>query len=380
MTAEYTYFEWMQSAAVPAPAAAAESAADPLPASPTFFAWLAPSVHAVLPVIEESVLFADAARELTPDAPPAEMSEEERRELSGALLAMVFVADKPAKLHDLARATNRAVEQVKELLEGLRDRTQDDGIRMQEVAEGWVMRTHPRFAAYVMDLTGQKPVKLSRAQVETLAILAYRQPITRPEIDEIRGVDSGAVLKVLLERDLIRILGKRDEPGRPILYGTTKYFLEFFGLRSLRDMPTLREFTELSDDSRKKAEEKLGDAFHAPPPLPAPEPDAAPAEPEAVVADDAEVSEPVEVDDELDAESNDGLDSDEPDPKSVEAQEEPGSETPDDDDDDDDDEEAPPSVADAPASVRPPAKVIDLSDWEPPPVDDGDDGDADDGA
>src|SRR5207237_3430473 len=90
---------------------------------------------------------------------------------------------------------------------------------------------------------------------------AYRQPITRPEVDEIRGVDSGATLKLLLERDLVRILGKKDEPGRPMLYGTSGQFLEFFGLKSLKDLPTLREFTELSGESRRVAEATLGDVL-----------------------------------------------------------------------------------------------------------------------
>jgi segregation and condensation protein B len=118
-----------------------------------------------------------------------------------------------------------------------------------------------QYAPFVRELAGGKPVKLSRAQVETLAIAAYRQPITRPEIDEIRGVDSGATLKLLLERDLVRILGKKDEPGRPLLYGTTTHFLEFFNMKSLRDLPTLREFTELSDESRRVAEAELGDVL-----------------------------------------------------------------------------------------------------------------------
>jgi segregation and condensation protein B len=130
-----------------------------------------------------------------------------------------------------------------------------------EVAGGWVFRTGVEFAPFVRELTSQRPVRLTRAQVETLAIVAYRQPITRPEIDEIRGVDSGATLKLLLERDLVRILGKKDEPGRPILYGTTGAFLEFFGLRSLKDLPTLREFTELSEESRRVAEAELGEVL-----------------------------------------------------------------------------------------------------------------------
>jgi segregation and condensation protein B len=99
---------------------------------------------------------------------------------------------------------------------------------------------------------------MTRAQVETLAIIAYRQPLTRPEVDEIRGVDSGATMKMLLERELIKILGKKDEPGRPLLYGTTPAFLEFFGLKSLKDLPPLREFTELSEESRRVYEEEMG--------------------------------------------------------------------------------------------------------------------------
>ena len=95
------------------------------------------------------------------------------------------------------------------------------GIVLSEVAGGWMFRTNAGYAPFVRELTTQRPVRLTRAQVETLAIVAYRQPVTRPEVDDIRGVDCGATLKLLLERDLARILGKRDEPGRPLLYGTT---------------------------------------------------------------------------------------------------------------------------------------------------------------
>jgi segregation and condensation protein B len=95
-----------------------------------------------------------------------------------------------------------------------------------------------------------KPQRLTRAALETLAIVAYRQPVTRPEIEEIRGVDCGAVVKALLERRLVKILGKKEEPGRPILYGTTREFLEFFSLKDLASLPTLREFHELSEEHR----------------------------------------------------------------------------------------------------------------------------------
>ena len=99
------------------------------------------------------------------------------------------------------------------------------------------------------------------AQLETLALIAYRQPMTRPEIDDVRGVDSGSAIRVLLERNLIKMLGRKDEPGRPLLYGTSGYFLEFFGMRSLKDLPTLREFTDLSEESRALFKRKTGEAI-----------------------------------------------------------------------------------------------------------------------
>ena len=88
-----------------------------------------------------------------------------------------------------------------------------------------------------------------------MVIVVYCQPITRPEIDEIRGVDSGGTLKALLDRGLVRVLGKKEEPGRPILYGTSKEFLEFFNLKDLKDLPTLREFYELNEESLAKVRE-----------------------------------------------------------------------------------------------------------------------------
>jgi len=182
-----------------------------------------------------------------------------RAHLSGLLEALVFASDKPIKSNELARLASAPVREVRDLLSELKETYARRGIVLDEIAGGWLFRTNVEYAPFVRELTSERPVRLTRAQVETLAIVAYRQPVTRPEIDEIRGVDSGATLKLLLERDLVRILGKKDEPGRPLLYGTTNQFLEFFGLKSLKDLPTLREFTELSDESRRVAETELGD-------------------------------------------------------------------------------------------------------------------------
>lgn len=203
----------------------------------------------------------------TPDAPgvrlvtPAVDGGVSRAHLKGLLEALIFVSDRPIKANELAKSAAASSNLVRELLVELKFEYELRGIQLDEVAGAWIFRSNVVYAPFVRDLSKQKPVRLTRAQVETLAILAYRQPMTRPEIDDIRGVDCGPVLKVLLERDLVRILGRKDEPGRPMLYGTTPLFLEFFGLKSLRDLPTLREFTELNEDSKRAMERELGDVL-----------------------------------------------------------------------------------------------------------------------
>jgi segregation and condensation protein B len=187
-------------------------------------------------------------------------------DLDAIVEALLFVADKPLKPGDLADRAHCAPEALRESILRLQEVYATRGIRLVAVAGGFAFRTAPEVAEYVREATAQRPVKLTRAQLETLAILAYRQPMTRPEIDDVRGVDSGPVLKLLLERHLVRILGKKEEPGRPLLYGTTPTFLELFGLRSIRDLPTLREFTELTEESRRTMEKKLMGEEAAPDP------------------------------------------------------------------------------------------------------------------
>lgn len=175
--------------------------------------------------------------------------------LRAIIESLLFVSERPLTVEVLKSLLGlRRADPVREALASLAEASAGRGIVVHEVAGGWQLRTHPDSAAWVQKVLAARPVRLSRPQLETLAIVAYRQPITRPEIDEIRGVDSGAVLKLLMERDLLRILGKKEEPGRPMLYGTSKHFLEFFNLKDLRDMPTLREFHELSQESAAKVE------------------------------------------------------------------------------------------------------------------------------
>jgi segregation and condensation protein B len=128
------------------------------------------------------------------------------------------------------------------------------GFRVEDIGGALQLRTVAENAPYVRCFLTAKPQRLSKPSLETLAIIAYRQPVTKPEVESIRGVDSGATLKLLLERDLVRILGKKEEVGRPIIYGTTKYFLEFFGIRALSELPTLREYHELDEEHQKEVD------------------------------------------------------------------------------------------------------------------------------
>lgn len=135
--------------------------------------------------------------------------------------------------------------------------TREGGLQLTEVAGGWQFRTRPGLQQYVMRHLKIRPVKFSQSAMETLAIIAYRQPVTRSEIEHLRGVDCGAVLKSLLEKKLARILGKKDIPGRPLIYGTTKDFLEVFGLKDLKGLPTLKEIQALDDMPIAERQEEL---------------------------------------------------------------------------------------------------------------------------
>ena len=123
---------------------------------------------------------------------------------------------------------------------------QDRSFEIWEVAGGYQIRTRAEFSGYLQKLQKERALRLSQAALETMAIIAYRQPVTRAEIEDVRGVDAGATVKSLLDRQLIRIAGQREVPGRPMLYGTTRRFLEVFGLERLKDLPTLRELDELA--------------------------------------------------------------------------------------------------------------------------------------
>ena len=183
----------------------------------------------------------------------------DRAKLKQALESLVFVSDRIVTAAQLGRAIKGRAALVRELMAELMQDYRGRGVEIVEVGNGYQFRSAPACAPFVREFVAQKPVRLTRAQLETLALIAYRQPITRPEIDEIRGVDSGSAMRVLLERNLIKMIGRKDEPGRPLLYGSSPDFLEFFGMRSLKDLPTLREFTELNEENRALFKRKTGE-------------------------------------------------------------------------------------------------------------------------
>lgn len=191
------------------------------------------------------------------EAKARRLSDEQVRNIVHSLL---FVADKPLTIARIREVTGLMPARIQAALDALGGDLREgiSGVVLSEVAGGWQLRTAPESAEFVRRFLQIKPRRLTRAALETLAIIAYRQPVTRPEVEDIRGVDSGAVIKALLEWKLIKILGKKDEVGRPLLYGTTREFLEFFQLKDLASLPTLREFQELTEESQAIVEEELG--------------------------------------------------------------------------------------------------------------------------
>ena len=189
----------------------------------------------------------------------------ENLEIKPILEGLLFVSESPVRIETLLEILPEAnKEAILEAIHRIQTEYEDDfkGVELVEVAGGYQFRTKSKWAEWIQRLKKTKPVKLSRSALETLAIVAYRQPVIRPEIEEIRGVDSGWVLRTLFEKDLIRMMGRKDIPGRPIVYGTTKTFLELFGFNALSDLPNLKEIQppsapeEISKEEIPKVEDK----------------------------------------------------------------------------------------------------------------------------
>jgi segregation and condensation protein B len=173
----------------------------------------------------------------------------ERDEIKSVLESLLFVADAPQSVQRLGEVLDQADrETIQSLLRELQNdfEGQNRGIRLVEVAGGYQLRTPKSNSEAVKKFLGGRPARMGKATLETLAIVAYRQPITKAEIEAIRGVDVDGVITTLLERNLIRAVARKDVPGRPFLYGTTPEFLQLFNMKDLSQLPTLKEMDEIS--------------------------------------------------------------------------------------------------------------------------------------
>jgi len=172
--------------------------------------------------------------------------------LSYVLEAVLLAAGRPVSVDQMLElfeeSQRPSAEEVRAALEELAGRCADRACELREVASGWRMQVRAQYADVVSRLWQERPSRYSRALLETLALIAYRQPITRSEIEDIRGVTvSSTIMRTLHERNWIRVVGHREVPGRPELLGTTREFLDYFGLKSLDDLPTLAELRDLDD-------------------------------------------------------------------------------------------------------------------------------------
>jgi len=172
--------------------------------------------------------------------------------------SLLFVAESPLTIDGIKKAIPDAeTAEIRNAL-NLLSREYDarkGGFYLNQVAGGYQLRTRPEFTEWIKRLLQPKAPRMSKAALETLAIIAYKQPIIRSDIEHIRGVDSGGVLRVLLERKLIRILGRKKIPGRPLIYATTKLFLEVFDLKDLGELPTPKEIEALEEEATEPAEQ-----------------------------------------------------------------------------------------------------------------------------
>lgn len=190
------------------------------------------------------------------------------------LEAILFAADGPLSVEQISYGMpDLSADEIHECLKELQDRLDSEGrgFRLAEIADGWQLVSDPDLYNHVKRfLEGKRRARLSRAALEAVSVIAYKQPITRGELEEMRGVDCGAVLHTLLERDLITVRGRSQALGRPLIYGTTERFLEHFGLASLAALPKLEEIESLwaSDEVRSQLEAEAERRFGPPTSVP----------------------------------------------------------------------------------------------------------------
>jgi segregation and condensation protein B len=174
--------------------------------------------------------------------------------------ALLFASETPLTVERVAEVLpDTEKKEIVSLLEGLirEYEMRGGGISLREVAGGYQFQTRADLAPWIRKLRAGRPAMLSPAALETLAVIAYRQPLVKAEIDRIRGVDASGAMKGLLEKKLVRIVGRKDVPGKPIIYGTTRKFLEIFTLKDLTELPTLRELKDLQDEPKPPEQQEF---------------------------------------------------------------------------------------------------------------------------
>jgi segregation and condensation protein B len=169
--------------------------------------------------------------------------------LNNIIESLLFVSEEPLTVEKFKQILETVdTKEIRSALQSLVEEyeARGGGFKLAEVAGGWQLRSRPQYNKWLKRMLQPSPQRLSKAALETLAIIAYNQPIIRADIEHIRGVDAGGVLRQLLERKLIRVLGRKEIPGRPLIYATTKLFLELFELKDLKDLPSPKEIEEMS--------------------------------------------------------------------------------------------------------------------------------------
>jgi segregation and condensation protein B len=168
--------------------------------------------------------------------------------------ALLFASDKPLSAREIHDSlSDGKLAEIKSALEDLKQEYEEMGrsFILKDIANGYQFRSHSEYGPYILKMLQTSPSRLSRAALETLSIIAYKQPILRQEIERYRGVDVGGILRMLGEKDLVKIMGREDLPGRPLIYGTTKKFLEVFDLQSLEALPKLKEIEALGAEEHE---------------------------------------------------------------------------------------------------------------------------------
>lgn len=187
--------------------------------------------------------------------------DNDRLSLPAILGSVLFAAVRPLSVKQLAEIAGETEARVEEALAELGNSFKEEvfGVSLVEVGNRWQLRTSPKAKDAIEKLIPNSARRLSRAAAETLAVVAYKQPVQKAEIDAIRGVDSFPTLKTLIEARLVRVIGHDDRPGQPALYATTQKFLEKFGLKDLNDLPNIREVQRIVEDPGETMDDDVAD-------------------------------------------------------------------------------------------------------------------------